>query len=55
MYDILGESPSLAVIYHMGGREALHDPKVFEKRLKDYFGDGANIILKRILKNLKTH
>ena len=52
--EILGESAASAVIYHLGGTEALLDPEVFEERLKAIFGVGAKIILERIRKNLET-
>jgi len=52
--EIIGESATSIIIHHLGGAEVLQDPKVFEERLKAIFGAGAEIILKRILKNLET-
>jgi len=55
--EILGKSVTSAIIYYLGGAESLQDPKVFERvreRLEAAFGAGANVILKRILKNAET-
>ena len=55
MHEVLGESPTLAVICNVGGDEALKDPAVFERRLRDFFGEGAEVILKHILENAFVH
>ena len=52
--SFLGESATSATIYHLGGKEALRDPKVCEERLKAVFSGGAEIILKHILKSLEA-
>ena len=54
MIQVLGESSTSAVIYHLGGIEALKKPDVFEERLQNFFGGEADIILNSILKNVKT-
>jgi len=52
--SIWGESATASTIYHMGG-EALHDPDAFAERLEAIFREeGAEIILKHILKNLEA-
>lgn len=50
--EIFGESPTAAVLYHVGGVGSLRDPEVLEERLKAIFGVGAEMLLNCILKNL---
>jgi len=51
---LFGESATSLIIEHLGGAEALQDPKVFYEGLKAIFGKGAEIILKIVLKKLET-
>jgi len=54
MNELLGESISLAIVYHLGGSDVLHNPKVFESKLQNTFGPGADTILNYIYRNLET-
>jgi len=51
---LFGEPATLVIINHLGGAEALQDPKAFYNGLKALFGVGAEIIMKIILKKLET-
>ena len=51
--EIFGESVASSIIYHLGGNEALQNPKIFEKRLKTIFHTGAEVILEIIRKKLE--
>ncbi len=53
MTDLLGESATSAILYHIGGNEALKDPDIFGRRLESILGEGADVILDHIIKNLK--
>jgi hypothetical protein len=47
--ELLGDAAALAIIHHMGGSQALHDPKVFAERLVTTLGkEGAAVILRYI-------
>jgi len=52
--ELLGEPAASAVVYHLGGYEALQNPEVFEGKLRDLFGTGANLILRYILRKMET-
>jgi len=51
--EVLGESGSSATIYYLGP-EALRDPKVFDSRLREIFGPGAEPILQHLLRNMES-
>ena len=52
--SFMGKSATSAIIHHLGGLEAVKDPNIFAEKLRTLFADGSELILKRILKNLKT-
>ena len=52
--SFMGESAASATIHQLGGPEAIKDPKIFAEKLRTLFTDGAELILKHILKNLET-
>lgn len=53
LIDILGESSTHAIIYHLGGATVILYPELFAERLTGIFGAGADVIVRHILKNLK--
>ncbi|MEM4608939.1 MAG: hypothetical protein QXI57_04790 [Candidatus Methanomethylicaceae archaeon] len=48
LMEIFGEKNFQVLIYHLGGYDALRDPKIFEERLRNLFKEGADIILRYI-------
>ena len=52
--QLMGESSTLAIIHHLGGPEAIKDPNIFAEKLKTILGEGAEIVLKKILEYLET-
>lgn len=54
MGDVLGETGAKAAIYHLGGEKVLREPRLFERRLREVFGAGAEIILEHIVRKLES-
>lgn len=54
LIEIFGERNFQVLVYHLGGHDALRDPKVFEEKLRNLFKEGADIILKYIKNKMEA-
>lgn len=53
LIQVLGETGTAATIHYLG-TESFQDPKIFKERTRIIFGEGADLILEYVLRNLMS-
>jgi len=52
--SFFGESAAKAICYHLEKEERISDPNIYVERLRTLFKDGAEIILRHVLKQMEA-